>query len=59
MTTPLEPLLTVGEVERILRCSSSVIDLLVRRGELTPVPLPMRGRRFRREDIEALIEGSA
>jgi excisionase family DNA binding protein len=54
---PIEPLLTPTDVARILGCSRGEVYLLVNRGELTPVPLPMRKTRFRRSDIEALIEG--
>ena len=60
----MEPLLTPADVAHILGVSRSQVYALIRLGELTPVQLPgagkdglMRKTRFRRSDIERIIEG--
>jgi excisionase family DNA binding protein len=51
----LEPLLTVGDVAALLRVSKGTVYGLVRSGDLSPVPLPIRKTRFRRADVMSLL----
>ncbi len=50
-------LLRISEAARFLGCSVSSVYQLLRRGALHPLTLPgMRGSRFDRADLEALVE---
>jgi excisionase family DNA binding protein len=51
-------LLTTREVAAELRVSTDTVLELVARGTLSPIRLTPKGRfRFRRDDVNALIEG--
>jgi len=53
---PLEPLLTVEDLERLLRVDRRTVSRLVKRGQLPP---PMKlggGNRWRADDIADAIE---
>jgi len=54
-TTPVEPLLTVNEVSRVLRRSRSFVYALVRDGELHPIRLGAR-LRFAADDIRSYLD---
>jgi excisionase family DNA binding protein len=51
-----EELLTSTEAARLLRVSKSTIARYVRLGQLRAYRLPSGYLRFRREDVEALLE---
>jgi excisionase family DNA binding protein len=51
-------LLTVPEVAKILRINPETVRNWARDGRLSPVPLPSRMLRFRRSDVEALLDDS-
>jgi excisionase family DNA binding protein len=57
LDTPIERLLTVEDVARILGVSRAAVYAMVSRGDLTPVPLPLRKTRFARDTIERLLRG--
>ncbi len=50
-------LLTVGEVAELLNCSTRLVWRLASEGQLPRVRLGPRCVRFRRRDVEALIDG--
>jgi excisionase family DNA binding protein len=53
------PLLTVGDVGKLLRVSRATVHRLVERGRLEPVQFAPGGHlRFRREDVDELVEQS-
>lgn len=51
--------MTVPEVAERLRITPETVRIWAREGRLPAVPLPMRGLRFRREDIDAILAGKA
>lgn len=55
--TPREPLLTAAEVAAEVRMDPETIRRWVREGKLTAITLPGGHKRFRREDIEAVLRG--
>jgi excisionase family DNA binding protein len=55
-TTSLEPLLRPEDVAAILKVKTATVYQMRKRGLLTAVDLGLGAVRFRREDIEALIE---
>jgi excisionase family DNA binding protein len=57
LDTPFERLLTVDDVARILGVSKAAVYAMVSRGDLTPVPLPLRKTRFTRHTIDQLLRG--
>ena len=57
LDTPLERLLTVEDVARVLGVSKAAVYAMVSRGYLTPVPLPLRKTRFTRDSIDRLLRG--
>jgi predicted DNA-binding transcriptional regulator AlpA len=56
-TQPIEPLLDVAAVMKILNLSRASVYRLIGSGDLVPVPLKVRAVRFRLDDVVALIEG--
>jgi excisionase family DNA binding protein len=54
---PIEPLLTVDEVAKILKCSRAQVYALVAERSLQKAPLPYRTTRFSRNEIERLLRG--
>lgn len=48
--------MTRDEVARIFRIQPDTLDGWARTGRITAVRLPSGRRRFRREDIEALVQ---
>jgi predicted DNA-binding transcriptional regulator AlpA len=55
-TARLEPLLTVFDLERLLRVDKRTVARLVKRGQL-PAPLKLGGsNRWRARDIEGALE---
>lgn len=56
-TPSIEALLTVEDVQKVLRCSRAQVYAMIAEGSLPKVRLPMRKTRIRREDLEALIRG--
>jgi excisionase family DNA binding protein len=53
--SPLEPLLTIDDLGRLLRVSRRTIDRLCKRGELPPPRKIGGGKRWRRREIEPLL----
>jgi hypothetical protein len=53
----VEPLLTVGDVSKILRCSRAQVYALIGEGSLQKVPLPYRTTRMTRGEVERLLRG--
>jgi excisionase family DNA binding protein len=53
----IEPLLTVDDVAKILRCSRAQVYALVGEGFLRRVPLPYRATRITRSEVERLLRG--
>ena len=53
----IEPLLTVGDVAEILRCSRGQVYAMATEGALAKTPLPYRTTRFTREEVERLLRG--
>jgi excisionase family DNA binding protein len=51
-----EELLTTAEVAQMLRVSKATISRWVRDGELQAIRLPRGTYRFRRQDVEKLLE---
>jgi excisionase family DNA binding protein len=56
---PLEPLLTVSDVARLLRISRSEVYLLVQTGKLAAADVPYRKTLFRPTDIASLMAGAS
>jgi len=52
----LEPLLTTSDLEQLLKVDRRTILRMVKRGDL-PKPLKLGGNRWRKEDIEGVING--
>lgn len=51
-----EPLMTAKEVAALLRVSAQTVSRWADEGNLSPVTLPGRVLRFRRVDIEAMLD---
>ena len=59
LPTSLEPLLTVEDLERLLRVHRRTISRMCKRGEF---PQPLRigfGKRWRAKDVEQVLEDRA
>ena len=52
-------LLTAAEVAARFRVTKGTVSRWAKNGDLTPVRLGMRTIRFRRSDVERLIQGAA
>ncbi len=50
-------LLTVGEAAEAFRVTEETVRKWARQGRLKAIPMPTRIKRFRREDIEAIVNG--
>ena len=53
----IEPLLTVDDVAKILKCSRAQVYAMVGEGSLRKVPLPFRTTRITRGEVERLLRG--
>lgn len=53
-----EPLLTAPQVAELLSVSAETVRSWVKQGRITHIVLPSGAPRFRRSDIDAILEGS-
>jgi len=56
--TQLPALLTTGQVADLLCVSDDTVHRWAREGKLRAIELPSGLKRFKREDIEAILDGS-
>lgn len=57
--TEAVPLLRIGEAAQLLGVHADTIRRWEQAGHITAVRTPTGQRRFRREDVEALVKGEA
>lgn len=57
MNREIEQLMKASDVAEILQVTPTAIYQMKARGQLKPVDLGIRSVRFRREDVQALVNG--